>query len=214
MWRKENSTLFYCFTPSFNPADFHKYENYELKNKFYEDQINQRVMFVSKEIDEEYEEKRSSRIAQLQVAENSFQMEMSFIFDKNEEINSNQDNLQEVSESALNASVSRSSLIRQTKSINSMGSQADLGCRIDQPQVRKVKLCTEKVKTALAEVSVRAQISPEKACKAAQAFSKNFFGHNYYLSYKEKYSEQAPKMPKTAEDYPGYADISSDKKND
>ena len=120
MWRKENSTIF-CFTPSFNPADFHKYENYELENKFYEDQINQRVMFVSKEIDEEYEQKRSSRIAQLQDAENR----------------------QEVSESALNASVSRSSLIRQTKSINSMGSQADF-CHIDQPPVRKVKLCTEK----------------------------------------------------------------------
>ena len=30
--RKENSTLFYCFTPFFNPADFDKYENYELEN--------------------------------------------------------------------------------------------------------------------------------------------------------------------------------------
>ena len=85
---------------SFNPADFDKYENYELEKKFYEDQINQRVMYVSEEIDKEYEEDRSLRIAQLQDAENSFQMEMPFIFDKNEEVNSNQDNPQEVSESA------------------------------------------------------------------------------------------------------------------
>ena len=88
----------------FNPADFDKYENFELGKKFYEDQINQRVMFVSEEIDKEYEKDRSLRIAQLQDAENSFQMEMSFIFDKNEEVNSNQDNLQKMSESALTLS--------------------------------------------------------------------------------------------------------------
>ena len=57
-------------------------------------------MFVSEEIDKEYEEDRSLRIAQLQDAENSFQMEMSFMFDKNEEVNSDQDNLQKMSESA------------------------------------------------------------------------------------------------------------------
>ena len=74
-----------------------------------------------------------------------------------------------------------------------MGSQVDFS-HVDQPPVRKVKLCTEETKTALAEVSVRAQISPDKARKAAQAFSKKTFGHNFYLSYKEKYPEQAPKM--------------------
>ena len=106
--------------PSFNPAAFDKYENSELENKFFEDQINQRVMLVSEEIVEEYEEDSSLRIAQLQDVENSFQMEISFIFDKNEEVNSNQDNLREVPESALNSSVSRSAFIRQTKSINSI----------------------------------------------------------------------------------------------
>ena len=34
LWIKENSTLFYCFTPSFNSADFVKYGNYELEKKF------------------------------------------------------------------------------------------------------------------------------------------------------------------------------------
>ena len=138
-------------------------------------------------------------------------MEMSFIFDKNEEVNSNQDNPQEVSQSALNSSVSRSGLIRQTKSINSMGSQVDF-CHIDQPPARKVKLCIKEIKTLFAEVSDRAQMSPEKARKTAQAFLKNFYDHNYYLSYNEKYPEQAPKMRKTAEDYADYADIFPDKK--
>ena len=54
LWRKKNSTLFYCFTTSFDPVDFEKYVNYELEKKFYEDQINQRVMFFPKEIYEEY----------------------------------------------------------------------------------------------------------------------------------------------------------------
>ena len=86
----------------------------------------------------------------------------------------------------------------------SMGSQVDF-CHIDQPPVIKVKLLTEEIKTALAEVSVRAKISPEKARKATQTFSKKFYGHNYYLLYKQ-YPEQAPKMPKTAKDYADYAD--------
>ena len=68
-------------------------------------------MFVSEEIDEKYEEDCSLRITQLQDAKYSLQMEMSFIFDKKEEVISNQDNLQEVSESALHSSVSRSALI-------------------------------------------------------------------------------------------------------
>ena len=104
---------------------------------------------------------------------------------KNEEVNYNQDNLQEVSDSALNSSVLRSGLIRQTKSINSMGRQVGF-CHIDQPTLRKVELFIEEIKTALAKVSVRLQISPQKSHKAAHAFSKKFYGHNFYLLYKEK----------------------------
>ena len=44
-------------------------------------------------------------------------MEMSFIFYKKEEVISNQDTIQDMSESALNSIISRSRLIRQTKSI-------------------------------------------------------------------------------------------------
>lgn len=79
-------------------------------------------------------------------------MEMYFIIDKNEKVNSNQDNFQEV-ESALNSNVSQSSLICQTKSINSVGSHVKFG-HIDQSPVKEMTLCTEKIKTALADVSV------------------------------------------------------------
>ena len=69
---KGKFNIFYCFTPPFDSEDFDEYENYEIGKKFYEDQINQRVMFTSEKIDKEYEEDRSLRIAQLQDAENSF----------------------------------------------------------------------------------------------------------------------------------------------
>ena len=66
MCRKENSTLFYCFTPPFNSEDFDEYENYELAKKFHEDQINQRVMFVSLEdsvkLASMYQEKRFTKL--------------------------------------------------------------------------------------------------------------------------------------------------------
>ena len=48
---------------------------------------------------------------------------------------------------------------------------------------------TEELKSALANVSVAAEISPEKARLAAQAFSKAFYGHNYYLNPSEKKSK-------------------------
>ena len=62
-----------------------------------------------------------------------------------------------------------------------------------QPPVRKVKACTEEIKSALANVSVSAEISPEKARLAAQAFSKSFYGHNYYLNPSEKIQTMKPK---------------------
>ena len=89
-----------------------------------------------------------------------------------------------------------------------MGSQNDF-CHIDQPSVRKFEFCTDPVKTALVEVSVRTQILSEKACKEAQAALKTFYGHNYYLSDNEKYPEQA--VNKTVEDYADYAEIFPDK---
>ena len=91
--------------------------------------------------------------------------------DKNEKVNSNQDNFQEV-ESALNTNVSQIGLTCQAKSINSVGSHVDFG-HIDQSPVKEMRLYTEKIKTALVEVSVGVQISPEKARKEDQIFSKN-----------------------------------------
>ena len=41
-------------------------------------------------------------------------------------------------------------------------------------------------------------------------FQKKNYGYNYHVSYKEKYPQQAPKMPKTVEDYADYAGIFSD----
>ena len=42
---------------------------------------------------------------------------------------------------------------------------------------------------------IRAQISLEKACKAAQAFLKKIYGHSYYILN----NKNAPKMPVIAD---------------
>ena len=116
-----------------------------------------------------------------------------------------------MSESALNSSFSESGLICQTKSIDSICSQVDF-CHFDQSPSKKGEVYTEEIKTALVDVSVRAQILLEKACNAAQAFLKKIYGHSYYILYNEKHPEQASKMPITADHYADYADIFSDKK--
>ena len=134
-------------------------------------------------------------------------MEMYFIFCKNEERRSNQDNLREMPESALKSSVSQSGFICQTKTNNSMGSQVNFH-HIYKPPVKMMKLCTRKIKAALVDVSVRAQISPEKARKEVQTFSKNVMVT--ITIFRIKNLEEAPKMPKTAEDYADHADIFSD----
>ena len=59
-------------------------------------------------------------------------------------------------------------------------------------------------------MSVAAQISPEKARRAAQAFAKNFYGHNYYLSPLEKNPNDISKKPKSADDYAAYANVFPD----
>lgn len=46
-------------------------------------------MFVLEEYDEEFEQDCSLRITQLQDIENPLQIEITFIFDKNERVNSN-----------------------------------------------------------------------------------------------------------------------------
>ena len=73
--------------------------------------------------------------------------------------------------------------------------------------------CTEEIKSALANVSVAAEISTEKARLAAQAFSKFFYEHNYYLNPSEKHPNYETKNPRKAEDYAFYSDVFPDKKS-
>ena len=78
-------------------------------------------------------------------------------------------------------------MCRVTCPTRTIGIQTDM-YKVSQPPVRKVKICTEEIKSALANMSVTAEISPEKTGLAAQAFSKTFYGHSYYLNPSEKKS--------------------------
>ena len=134
-------------------------------------------MYLDEEIDEEYEVIRSARLQQESEAKESFRLEMQHIYG---------DDCGDNSASSSHSPVedvrsTRGGCILPSNNMVSEGTQTDLHVVV-KPPVQKVKVCTEEIKSALDEVSVVAQISPEKARKAAQAFAKNFYHHDYYLS--------------------------------
>ena len=206
-YRLQNSFLRDCFSKNINADYLTKLEHFEVEQKLYADQVGSRIMYLDEEIDEEYEALRSARLKQEAEAEEAFHSEMEHIYGD------------DCGEKSGFSSPSPADQVRSTRSgcilpENNMvaeGTQTDLHVVV-QPPVRKVKVCTDEIKSALAEVSVVAQISPEKARKAAQAFARNFYQHNYYLCPQEKNPSHISKKPRTAEDYAAYHDIFPDAK--
>ena len=109
----------------------------------------------------------------------------------------------------FNARSTRSGRILPSNDMVCEETQTDIHF-VSQPPVQKVKVCTEEIKSALSEVSVVAQISPEKARKAAQAFARDSYQHHYYLSPQEKNPSHISKEPRPAEDKAAYHDIFPD----
>ena len=147
------------------------------------------MMYLSEEIDEEYEELRASKMAQHAAVEAEYQ----YIF---EEITDTDPSELPISTNTTNTtdgiSTNRSGTVRQTKSVNTIATQTDIFF-VSQPHVRKVKVCMNEIKCVLSDMSVAAKISLEKARIAAKTFAKIFYGHKYYLSFKDKYSAQTSK---------------------
>ena len=211
-WRLANSELFECLTPKANINTFD-----EIERKFYHDQKDLRKMFLSEEIDLDYEHDRERRIKQITEVNKCVEAEFNFVFAEDEDNNTGSgsntsiQNTQLEPNSNLSLSMTRSGVYRVTYATRTIGIQTDL-YNVLQPPVRKVKVCTEEIKSALANVSVTAEISPEKARLAAQAFAKTFYGHIYYLNPSEKHTKYETKKPRKADDYAFYSDVFPDKK--
>ena len=83
--------------------------------------------------------------------------------------------------------------------VNLMASQVDF-CHIDQPPSKKGEVVYRRNKNSVGESISQNSYITRKSSQSSTGFSKKFYGHNYYLSYKENYPEQD-------EDYADYADI-------
>ena len=206
-WRVSNSILFECLAPKVNVNDFD-----EIERNFYLDQKYLRNMFLSEEIDLEYERDGERKMNQFTEAIKSVEAELEYIFAEDEENDSEISNKSSIHgiqldpKTNLSLSVSRSGVYRVTCPTHTIGIQTDL-YNVSQPPVRKVRDCTEEIKSALANVSVAAEVSPEKARLAAQAFSKYFYGHSYYLNPSEKDPIYEIKKPRKADEYAFYNDV-------
>ena len=73
-------SLFYCFTPTFKLETFDETEMFENEKLFYHDQLGPRIMYISEEVDNEYEAARAEKIAKFLEARESYEAEISYIF--------------------------------------------------------------------------------------------------------------------------------------
>ena len=172
------------------------------EREFYKLQSTTREGRISLFIDEEYEAEVEIKRANAEIARNREELEHSF---------SNPDEYMEVisepEPANLNVSVNRSGCSRTAVSVNSIGIQVDIMLVTEQPIIRHSKVCTDKIKTSLAKVSVVAGISPQTSRLACQTFAKEFYGHIYYIDPKEKNPEHQAKRPKNNADYYDYKDV-------
>ena len=217
-WRENNSLLLDCFAPGVSPESFDENEKI-----FYEDQLTSRVMFISEEIDREYEAARQLKINAANKQICSEKSEIEYIYSSDQEVDQAECTKDE--DYVMNSTFidhpnsfhdqsstlqNRSGVYRISKETKSVGVQTDPS--FSKPPVRKVKNCTDSIKSALASMTVAAEISPEKARVAAQVFSKLFYKHTYFLSIEEKFPDHIRKKPRTASDYDLYVDVLPDKK--
>ena len=180
-------------------------------------------MFISEEIDQEYEIARQLKINAANKQICSDKCEIEYIYSSDQEVDQAEctKDVDYVMNSTFidqpnsfhdqsSTSQNRSGVYRISKETKSVGVQTDPS--FSKPPVRKVKNCTDSIKSALASMTVAAEISPEKARVDAQVFSKLFYKHTYFLSIEEKFPDHIRKKTRTASDYDLYVDVLPDKK--
>lgn len=179
------------------------------EKSYYEDQKSNRKMYLSEEIDTEYEEMKEKEAAQRQnVLENELE-EQEFMedLDHNEGEISSMEETSTMPMQSLNQSRSRSGLVRSSIPLNHVSTQTD-DVQIDRPKLRiKRKICTEKVKKSCANLSTRCNLSAEMSRVAFQSMAADMYDHEFYLSAPKDDAEPPEKkkrLPTTAADYESY----------
>ena len=179
-WCKNLLVLFDIKKQDSDPNTFQRSE----KN-FYFDQldISCRKMYLSEEIDEEFEAKEEAARSKQNEEMAAFTEEVSFIFEDDVDectTDLNTSNAADLNRSqCCNVSLNRSGLCRiNTVDVHDASTQTD--AYYDQPQIRLVQNCTEDVKSICVEVSVKCCISAQNSITSVQMVCKGMYGYQYY----------------------------------
>ena len=156
-WRQENYLLFDMKKPNSDPDQFDVNE----KCFYFDQKQNIRKIYLTEEIDNEFEGQRQAAQDQDAREESILELEASFIFSDNEDIENTPLNAS-INSVQLFQSLNRSGLARNTTSMINKSIQTD-SALCEKSLIRKRRNCTEEVKTACANVSSACGISAEKA---------------------------------------------------
>ena len=145
---------------------------------FYEDQKLKRECRLSEEIDDGFEEEKQELLEKEKEREEQLSQEISFIMEEDANNEALDDSMNSV---ILNSSLNRSGISRNTKEHSDKSVQTETVYE-ERPKIRKIRDCTNAVKTACVNLSVKCNISAEMSRVAVQTVCKNLYDHDYFLS--------------------------------
>ena len=166
---------------------------------FYEDQKPQRECWLTKEIDEEFEEEKQELLEKEEEKEEQLSQEILFIMEDDVESEVLDDSMNSV---ILNSSLNCSGLSHNTKKYSEKNVQTETVYQ-EQPKIHKICDCTNAVKTTCANLSVKCNMSAEMSRVAVQTVCKNLYEHNYFLS-KDEATERDPSPSEYKQDNPPF----------
>ena len=183
-WREENMELFDILRPTSDPNNF---ENDE--KLFYEDQKSARSFFISERIDEDYMNERLSIVSDHLIEGERVSSELEYIEIDQDSSTGEQSQSGASASDLLNQSINRSGLSRSTKLMEDKCIQTEQHGP-EQPEIRKIRKCSDDIKRACTSVSVGCGLSVEKSRIAVQIAAKELYHHEYRLE-----PEEDPQSP-------------------
>ena len=174
-WREKSHILFDIKNIDSDPNDVFCFG--EKEAEFYYDQssYSKRLMFISDQVDEEYEEEEMVKMKEMAKVDE----ELSFIFD-----------VEDSEETILNSTIRLNDAVANNRSGLARVATVDFGMQwdtpIDRPRIRTAaRNFTNEIKTVCTELSVTCNFSTQVARKAVKIVCKRLYGHEYYLTKEE-----------------------------
>ena len=184
-WRAENNHLFDIHSPKYDPLK--DYEDVE--RLFYMAQKSvARTGYISETIDFRYERQESEKKKQKLDEEEAEDNEQSFI-NEGESLSHETEHdpdYEMEDETASNSSFRNdSSEVVQTRSGLVLLKPVDEPIVIPQPLIRKVRACTDQIKSTCVQVSVNCGLSVAMAILAVKIVCQALYEHTFYLNKEE-----------------------------